>query len=226
VPTTILAAQHYDTFVERMGRYPVRIAQLSRFVSPAEQKATVEGLESGQVDVVIGTQRLLSKDVKFKDLGLLIVDEEQRFGVSAKEKLRALRPNVDTLTLTATPIPRTLQFSLLGARDLSIMNTPPANRQPVVTEIHTFNQDLIRDALLYEVNRGGQAFFIHNRVQTIDEMAATIRALVPDVRIRVAHGQMRSAELEDVMHAFMDRRFDVLVCTNIVESGLDVSNAN
>ncbi len=226
VPTTILAAQHAETFQKRMGRYPVRIAQLSRFVSASDQKEVVAALADGRIDVVIGTQRLLSKDVKFKDLGLLIVDEEQRFGVSAKEKLRALRPNVDTLTLTATPIPRTLQFSLLGARDLSIMNTPPANRQPVVTEIHTFNQDLIRDALLYEVNRGGQAFFIHNRVQTIDEMAATIRALVPDVRIRVAHGQMRSAELEDVMHAFMDRRFDVLVCTNIVESGLDVSNAN
>ncbi|HLT48124.1 MAG TPA: transcription-repair coupling factor [Rubricoccaceae bacterium] len=226
VPTTILAAQHYDTFVERMGRYPVRIAQLSRFVSPAEQKVTVEGLESGQVDVVIGTQRLLSKDVRFKDLGLLIVDEEQRFGVSAKEKLRQLRPNVDTLTLTATPIPRTLQFSLLGARDLSIINTPPANRQPIITEIHTFSKDLIRDAILYEVHRGGQVFFIHNRVQSIEEVAATIRALVPDVRIRVAHGQMPSAELERVMMDYKAKKFDVLVSTNIIESGLDVANAN
>jgi len=178
------------------------------------------------VDVVIGTHRLLSKDIAFKDLGLLIVDEEQRFGVAAKEKLRKLRPHVDTFTLTATPIPRTLQFSLLGARDLSIMQTPPLNRQPIVTEIHTFDQDLIRDALLYEVNRGGQAFFVHNRVQTIDEMAAMIRAMLPDVRIQVAHGQMPSAHLEKVMMDFMQKKFDVLVCTNIIESGLDVSNAN
>ena len=226
VPTTVLARQHAETFEKRMGRFPVRIAQLSRFVSKAEQKEVVAGLADGTVDVVIGTQRVLSKDVAFKDLGLLIVDEEQRFGVGAKEKLRKLRPDVDTLTLTATPIPRTLQFSLLGARDLSLIQTPPANRQPVVTEIHTFDRDLIRDAVLYEVQRGGQVFFIHNRVQTIDEMAAMIRALVPDVRIRTAHGQMPPAELEKAMVGFMDREYDVLVCTNIVESGLDVSNAN
>ena len=226
VPTTILARQHADTFGKRMGRYPVRIAQMSRFVAPKEQKEIVKGVAAGEVDVVIGTQRILSKDVQFKDLGLLIVDEEQRFGVGAKEKLRALRPDVDTLTLTATPIPRTLQFSLLGARDLSLIQTPPANRQPVVTEIHTFSRDLIRDAILYEVGRGGQVFFIHNRVQTIDEVAATIQALVPDVRIRAAHGQMPSAALEGVMLDFMDHKFDVLVSTNIVESGLDVSSAN
>lgn len=226
VPTTVLARQHTETFLKRMGRFPVNIAQLSRFVPTAEQKEVVAKLATGEVDVVIGTQRVLSKDVKFKDLGLLIVDEEQRFGVGAKEKLRKLRPNVDTLTLTATPIPRTLQFSLLGARDLSLIQTPPANRQPVVTEIHTFNQDLIRDAVLYEVGRGGQVFFIHNRVQTIDEMAAMIRALVPDVRIRTAHGQMPPTELEAAMLGFMDKEYDVLVCTNIVESGLDVSNAN
>ena len=226
VPTTILAAQHVETFTRRLGRFPIRIGQLSRFVSPADQKKTIADLQSGLVDVVIGTHRLLSKDVAFKDLGLLIVDEEQRFGVAAKEKLRKLRPHVDTLTLTATPIPRTLQFSLLGARDLSIMQTPPLNRQPIVTEIHTFDQDLIRDALLYEVNRGGQAFFVHNRVQTIDEMAAMIRAMLPEVRIQVAHGQMPSAHLEKVMMDFMQRKFDVLVCTNIIESGLDVSNAN
>ncbi|MDX1439490.1 MAG: transcription-repair coupling factor, partial [Rubricoccaceae bacterium] len=226
VPTTILAAQHVETFNKRMGRYPIRVAQLSRFVSPADQKKTLADLKTGHVDVVIGTHRMLSKDVAFKNLGLLIVDEEQRFGVAAKEKLRKIRPNVDTLTLTATPIPRTLQFSLLGARDLSIMQTAPLNRQPIVTEIHTFNQDLIRDALLYEVNRGGQAFFIHNRVQTIDEMAAMVRAMLPDVRIHVAHGQMPSAQLEKVMMGFMRKKFDVLVCTNIVESGLDVSNAN
>lgn len=226
VPTTILAAQHVETFTRRLDRFPIRIGQLSRFVSPAHQKKTIADLKSGLVDVVIGTHRLLSKDIAFKDLGLLIVDEEQRFGVAAKEKLRRLRPHVDTLTLTATPIPRTLQFSLLGARDLSIMQTPPLNRQPIVTEIHTFDQDLIRDALLYEVNRGGQAFFVHNRVQTIDEMAAMIRAMLPDVRIQVAHGQMPSAQLEKVMMDFMQRKFDVLVCTNIIESGLDVSNAN
>ena len=226
VPTTVLARQHTETFINRMDRYPVRVAQLSRFVAPATQKETAKAIGAGQVDIVIGTQRVLSKDVKFKDLGLLIVDEEQRFGVGAKEKLRALRPDVDTLTLTATPIPRTLQFSLLGARDLSLIQTPPANRQPVMTEIHTFSKDLIRDAILYEVNRGGQIFFIHNRVQSIDAMSASIQALVPEVRIRTAHGQMPPAELESAMLDFMDKQFDVLVCTNIVESGLDVSNAN
>lgn len=226
VPTTILSAQHFETFQQRMGRYPVRIAQLSRFVPPQEQKEVAAALREGAVDVVIGTQRLLSKDVKFKDLGLMIVDEEQRFGVGAKEKLRTMRPNVDTLTLTATPIPRTLQFSLLGARDLSLIQTPPPNRQPILTEIHTFNRDLIRDAILYEVNRGGQVFFLHNRVQTIEEVSATIQALVPDVRVRFAHGQMSVADLESAMLDFMQKRFDVLVCTNIVESGLDVSNAN
>ena len=226
VPTTVLARQHAETFTKRMGRFPVKIAQLSRFVTKADQKEVIAGLGDGTVDVVIGTQRVLSKDVAFKDLGLLIVDEEQRFGVGAKEKLRKLRPNVDTLTLTATPIPRTLQFSLLGARDLSLIQTPPANRQPVITEIHTFDRDLIRDAILYEVNRGGQVFFVHNRVQTIDEMAAMVRALVPDVRIRTAHGQMPATVLEDAMLGFMDREYDVLVCTTIVESGLDVSNAN
>ena len=226
VPTTVLARQHAETFTRRMGRYPVRIAQLSRFVPAATQKETAKAIGEGQVDVVIGTQRVLSKDVKFKDLGLLVVDEEQRFGVGAKEKLRQMRPDVDTLTLTATPIPRTLQFSLLGARDLSLIQTPPANRQPVVTEIHTFSKDLIRDALLYEVNRGGQVFFVHNRVQSIDAMSASIQGLVPDIRIRTAHGQMPPAELESAMLDFMDKKFDVLVCTNIVESGLDVSNAN
>ena len=226
VPTTVLARQHTETFIKRMGRFPIHIAQLSRFVDKAAQKEVIAGLADGTVDVVIGTQRVLSKDVAFKDLGLLIVDEEQRFGVGAKEKLRKLRPNVDTLTLTATPIPRTLQFSLLGARDLSLIQTPPANRQPVITEIHTFDRDLIRDAILYEVHRGGQVFFIHNRVQTIDEMAAMVRALAPDVRIRAAHGQMPPATLEKTMMDFMDHKFDVLVSTTIVESGLDVSNAN
>ena len=226
VPTTVLARQHTETFEARIGRFPVRVAQLSRFVPPAKQKETVRALAAGEIDIVIGTQRVLSKDVQFKDLGLLVVDEEQRFGVGAKEKLRKLRPDVDTLTLTATPIPRTLQFSLMGARDLSLIQTPPVNRQPVVTEIHTFSKDLIRDAILYEVNRGGQVFFIHNRVKSIDAMSASIQSLVPDVRIRTAHGQMPAAELEQAMLDFMDKRYDVLVCSTIVESGLDVSNAN
>ncbi len=226
VPTTILALQHYETFSQRLARYPVRIAQLSRFVPPDEQKQALAALAAGEVDIVIGTQRLAGKKVNFKDLGLLIIDEEQRFGVAVKERLRKMRAEVDTLTLTATPIPRTLQFSLLGVRDLSTIETPPPNRQPVQTEIHTFDRELIRDAVLYEVNRGGQVFFVHNRVQTIDEMAATLRALVPDVRFRVGHGQMKAADLEAVMHGFIEGEFDVLVSTNIVESGIDVANAN
>jgi transcription-repair coupling factor (superfamily II helicase) len=226
VPTTILASQHYNTFTRRMERFPVKVAQLSRFVPKEKQKETLEQMKKGEVDIVIGTHRLVSKDVKWKDLGLLIIDEEQRFGVKTKEKLRKLRPNIDTLTLTATPIPRTLQFSLMGARDLSIIATPPPNRQPIVTEIHTYDPDLIRDALLYETNRGGQAFFIHNRVQSIEEVAARIRALIPSIRVRVAHGQMPPTDLEGILIDFIDGKFDVLVCTNIVESGVDVSNAN
>ena len=226
VPTSILALQHYETFSERLKRYPVQIAQLSRFASTAETKETLAKMKNGELDIVIGTQRLAGKKVEFQRLGLLIIDEEQRFGVTVKERLRKMRAEVDTLTLTATPIPRTLQFSLLGVRDLSIINTPPPNRQPVQTEIHTFDTDLIRDAILYEVNRGGQVFFVHNRVQTIEEFAMTIRALVPDVRVKVGHGQMKAQDLEDVMHDFIEGKFDVLVSTNIVESGIDVSNAN
>ncbi|HEX7071769.1 MAG TPA: transcription-repair coupling factor [Rhodothermales bacterium] len=226
VPTTILAKQHAETFTRRLQNFPVRIDVMSRFRSTAEMKEIVERAAAGKVDIVIGTHRIASKDVRFKNLGLLIIDEEQRFGVAAKERLRQLRAEVDTLTLTATPIPRTLQFSLLGARDLSIMSTPPPNRQPIVSEIHTFDRDLIRDAILYETSRGGQIFFIHNRVQSIDEMAAQIRALVPTVRVRVAHGQMQGKELEQVMLDFVDRKFDVLVSTNIIENGLDISNAN
>ena len=226
VPTTILAAQHFETFTRRLKGYPVRVEQLSRFRTPQEQKETLARLKKGEVDVVIGTQRLASKDVAFKDLGLLVIDEEQRFGVAVKERLRQMRAEVDTLTLTATPIPRTLQFSLMGARDLSIIQTPPPNRQPIATEIHTFSQDLIRDAILYETSRGGQVFFVHNRVQTIEEMAATVQAIVPGIRVGVGHGQMKPEELETVMMAFIEGRYDVLVSTNIVESGLDVSNAN
>ena len=226
VPTTILAAQHHDTFNERLGRYPVRIEVVSRFRSRAEQAQVADRLTSGEVDIVIGTHRLISKDIRFKDLGLVIIDEEQRFGVSAKEKLRALRAEVDTLTLTATPIPRTLQFSLMGARDLSIVATPPPNRQPILTEIHTFDKHLIRDAIRYEISRQGQVFFIHNRVQSIEEMSATLRSLLPDVRIQVAHGQMKASTLERVMFDFKSKKFDVLVSTNIIENGLDISNAN
>ena len=225
-PTTILAQQHFETFRERLERFPVRVDVISRFRSRSEQKEILERLEQGEVDILIGTHRLTSDDVEFKDLGLLIIDEEQRFGVKTKEKLRAKRTEVDTLTLTATPIPRTLQFSLLGARDLSIINTPPANRQPITTEIHTFDKDLIRDAILYETSRGGQVFFIHNRVQTINEIAEMLRAIVPGVRIRTGHGQMPSKELEDVMVGFIESEFDVLVSTSIIENGLDISNAN
>ena len=226
VPTTILAKQHAQTFRRRLEGYPVRIDVLSRFRSPAEARDVLDKLKSGEIDIVVGTQRLAGKNVHFKDLGLLIIDEEQRFGVSVKERLRQMRASVDTLTLTATPIPRTLQFSLMGARDLSIIRTPPPNRQPIVTEIHSFDQKLIRDAILYETSRGGQVFFIHNRVQSIEEIAAMLRAVVPGVRVVVAHGQMKASELEDVMMDFEDRKFDVLVSTNIIESGLDISNAN
>ena len=226
VPTTILAAQHYKTFVQRMDKYPVRIGQLSGFVSADRQREVRKAMKDGTVDIVIGTNRLASKKTEFKDLGLLIIDEEQRFGVAVKDRLKKLRANVDTLTLTATPIPRTLQFSLLGARDLSTIDTPPPNRQPVQTEIHSFNRDLIRDAIQVELDRGGQVFFVHNRVRTIGEMAETIRALVPGVRIKVGHGQMKPKELEKVMMDFMEHKFDVLVSTSIIESGIDISNAN
>lgn len=226
VPTTVLALQHFRTFSERLKAYPVEILMLSRFRSSAQIKASIEKIASGTADIIVGTHRMMSKDVHFKDLGLLVLDEEQRFGVAVKEKLRQMRVNVDTLTLTATPIPRTLQFSLLGARDLSIIATPPLNRQPIETEIHTFDKDLIRDGILYEVGRNGQVFFIHNRVHSIDDMADTLRMLIPDVRFQVAHGQMKNAELEKVMMGFFNRDFDVLVCTSIIENGLDISNAN
>lgn len=226
VPTTILASQHAKTFSRRLKSFPVEVAELSRFRSSTEQKEALKKLKAGTVDIVIGTHRLLSKDIQFKNLGLLIIDEEQRFGVSAKEKLRALRAEVDTLCLTATPIPRTLQFSLMGARDLSIITTPPPNRQPIVTEIHTFDKDLIRDAILHEVHRGGQVFFVHNRVQNIEEISGMIRMLIPNLRVQVGHGQMKPSTLEKVMTDFINHKFDVLVSTNIVESGVDISNAN
>jgi transcription-repair coupling factor (superfamily II helicase) len=226
VPTTILALQHYKTFQKRLENLPVNIEYLNRFRSPAQQKETLQRLAAGQVDIIIGTHRLLSKDVIFKDLGLLIIDEEHRFGVGAKEKLRNLRVNVDTLALTATPIPRTLQFSLLGIRDLSIIATPPANRQPIETAVYTFDEPLIRDAVHHELQRGGQVFFIHNRIADLDKLGSLIKQLVPDARVATAHGQMDAEGFEDVMLRFMEGDTNVLVSTTIIESGIDIPNAN
>jgi transcription-repair coupling factor (superfamily II helicase) len=226
VPTTILAFQHYKTFSERLKDFPVTVDYVNRFKSSKEKKETLARLEQGKVDIIVGTHAILSKDVKFKELGLLIIDEEQKFGVGHKEKIKTLRTNVDALTLTATPIPRTLQFSLMGARDLSIMNTPPPNRQPIQTEVRVFQEDFIRDAIYYESERGGQVFFIHNRVQGLPEMAALIQGLCPDLSIGFAHGQMEGHELEERILDFIERKYDVLVCTNIVESGVDIPNTN
>lgn len=226
VPTTILAFQHYKTFSERLKDFPVTVDYVNRFKSSKEKKETLKKLEEGKIDIIIGTHALLGKEVKFKDLGLMVIDEEQKFGVGHKEKIKTLRTTVDCLTLTATPIPRTLQFSLMGARDLSIINTPPPNRQPIQTEIQTFNEDFIREAIYFETERGGQVFFIHNRVQGLPEMAAMIQALCPDLSISYAHGQMEGHQLEEKIMDFIDKRYDVLVCTNIVESGVDISNVN
>ena len=226
VPTTILALQHYNTFSNRLSDFPVTVEYLNRFKNAAEQKKLIAKVEKGEVDIIIGTHRLLSADVKFKDLGLVIIDEEQKFGVAAKEKLRQLRVNVDTLTLTATPIPRTLQFSLMGARDLSVINTPPPNRQPVYTEIRSFSAETIRDAIMYELNRGGQVFFVHNRVENIMDVAGMVKKFVPDARIAVGHGQMDGKKLESVMTDFIEGKYDILVATTIIESGLDIPNVN
>ncbi len=226
VPTTILAYQHYKTFGERLKDFPVTVDFINRFKSSKEKKETLAKLAEGKIDIIIGTHALLSKDVKFKDLGVMIIDEEQKFGVAAKEKLKQLRTTVDSLTLTATPIPRTLQFSLMGARDLSVINTPPPNRQPIQTEVMVFNEDAIRDTIYYETERGGQIFFIHNRVNGLAEMKGLIQGLCPDLSIAYAHGQMDGDELEDTILDFMDKKYDVLVCTNIVESGVDIPNVN
>ena len=226
VPTTILAFQHYKTFGERLKDFPVTVDYINRFKSAKEKKETLQRLQEGKIDIIIGTHGLLGKEVKFKDLGIMVIDEEQKFGVGAKEKLKTLKTNVDCLTLTATPIPRTLQFSLMGARDLSIINTPPPNRQPIQTEVHVFNQDLIRDAIYYETERGGQVFFIHNRVNGLAEMAGLIQGLCPDLSIGYAHGQLEGHELEERILDFIDKKYDVLVCTNIVESGVDIANVN
>ena len=226
VPTTILAYQHYNTFKDRLKDFPCTVDYINRFKSAKEKKETIQRLAEGKIDIVIGTHALLGKDVKFKDLGLLVVDEEQKFGVGSKEKLRELRANVDTLTLTATPIPRTLQFSLMNARDLSIINTPPPNRQPVHTEVMVFDEYAIRDAIYYETERSGQVFFIHNRVQSLPDMVTLLRNLCPDLNIGTAHGQMEGHLLEEALFKFIQGEYDVLCCTNIVESGVDISNAN
>ena len=225
-PTTILVDQHLRTFNRRMQDFPIRIESLSRFRSSAEQKKVVADIVVGKVEIAIGTHRLVSKDVKFKDLGLLVIDEEQRFGVSVKEKLKELRATVDVLTLTATPIPRTLQFSLMGVRDLSIIQTPPQNRQPIDTKIHVYNPQVIQRAIAGELARNGQVFFIHNRVQDIEEMAAKVQDEVPSAHIRVAHGQMKPAQLQKIVADFYRGKFDILVSTNIVENGIDIANAN
>lgn len=226
VPTTILAFQHYQTFKKRLRDFPCTVDFINRFKSTKEKKETFKKLEDGKIDILIGTHGILGKDVKFKDLGLLIIDEEQKFGVAAKEKIREKRNNVDTLTLTATPIPRTLQFSLMNARDLSIINTPPPNRQPVQTEIMVFEDSYIREAIYYETERGGQVYFIHNRVQSLPEMAKRLKELCPDLEIAIAHGQMEGNQLEQTILDFIAHKYDVLCCTNIVESGVDISNAN
>ena len=226
VPTTILALQHYKTFSSRLNGFPCNIDYINRFKTAKQIKETLEKLAEGKVDIIIGTHRIVSKDVKFKDLGLLIIDEEQKFGVGVKEKLKHLRVNVDTLTLTATPIPRTLHFSLMGARDLSIISTPPPNRQPVQTELHVFNEKLIQEAIEFEITRGGQIFFIHNRVMDLPQLGDMIHKLVPKASIGIAHGQLEGDALEDVMLAFVNGEKDVLVATTIIEAGLDIPNAN
>jgi transcription-repair coupling factor (superfamily II helicase) len=226
VPTTILALQHYKTFSERLKDFPAKIGYVSRLRSDADLKSTLKETAEGKIDILIGTHRLIGKDIKFKDLGLLIVDEEQKFGVAVKEKLKQLKINVDTLTLTATPIPRTLQFSLMGARDLSIIQTPPPNRYPIITELHGFNEVIIKEAINYELDRGGQVFFIHNRVQNIYEVENMITKLCPDARILVGHGQMDGPKLEKIMLSFINGEADVLIATTIIESGLDIPNAN
>ena len=226
VPTTILAEQHYNTFKDRLSQFPMTVAALSRFQTKKEQAEIVGGMASGKIDLVVGTHRLLSKDIEFKDLGLLIIDEEHRFGVMAKEKLRSLKLNVDTLTLTATPIPRTLNLSLLGARDLSIIATPPPNRQPIYTQVSIFDIQKIKEWIQIEISRNGQIYFVHDRVGSIEKLAAFLTKYIPDIRIGIAHGQMKPSQLEKVIHGFLNRQFDILLSTKIIESGIDIPNVN
>jgi transcription-repair coupling factor (superfamily II helicase) len=226
VPTTILAEQHFNTFKDRLSQFPVKIEALSRFQTKKQQTEIVAKLEMGEVDILVGTHRLLSKDVKFKDLGILIIDEEHRFGVMAKEKLRAIKANVDTLTLTATPIPRTLNMSLLGARDLSLIATPPPNRQPIYTTVAVFDILRIKEWILNELRRGGQVYFVHDRVMSIEKLAAYMHKYIPDIKVGIAHGQMKPTQLEEIIHGFLNKKFDVLLSTKIIESGLDIPNVN
>ena len=226
VPTTILAQQHFETFSERFRSFPVRVDMISRFRTPQQQKAVLKSVAAGEVDLLVGTHRILSEDVKFKNLGFLIVDEEQRFGVLHKEKLKLLKSNVDTLSLSATPIPRTMHMSLIGAKDMSLINSPPSNRLPIKTEVSRFDKDLIREIIIKEIDRNGQIYFVHNRVQSIYSIANLVRDIVPEVSIAVAHGQMQGHELEKVMHAFAQKKVQCLICTMIIESGIDFPNAN
>ena len=226
VPTTILAFQHYKTFTKRLENFPVKIDYLNRFRTTKQRNEAIEGINDGSVDIIIGTHQLTNKKIKFKDLGLLVIDEEQKFGVAVKDKLKTIKEHVDTLTLTATPIPRTLQFSLMAARDLSVITTPPPNRHPIDTQVIRFSEEVIRDAISYEISRGGQIFFIHNRIENIKEVAGLLQRLVPSASIKIGHGQMEGKKLESLMFGFMNNEFDVLVSTTIVESGLDVTNAN
>ncbi len=226
VPTTILAYQHFRTFTERLKNMPVTVNYLNRFRTAKQKSETLQKLSEGKVDIIIGTHQLVNKDIKFKDLGLLIIDEEQKFGVNVKDKLKTISTNIDTLTLTATPIPRTLQFSLMAARDLSVINTPPPNRYPIETQVIRFSEEKIRDAIMYEMQRGGQVFFIHNRIENIKEVVGLLQRLVPNAKIGIGHGQMEGKKLEEIMLSFIEGDFDVLVSTTIIESGLDVPNAN
>jgi transcription-repair coupling factor (superfamily II helicase) len=226
VPTTILAQQHYTNFTERMKDFPIAVDVISRFRTQSEQKRILRNIKAGNIDVLIGTHRLLQKDIQFKNLGLLVIDEEQRFGVSHKEKLKNIKPDVSVLTLTATPIPRTLHMSLVGIRDISVIEDPPEERYPVQTYVMEYNRDVIQDAIIREISRKGQVFYLFNRVRTIDMKAYEIQALVPDARVAIAHGQMDERQLEDIMFSFVKGEYDILVCTTIIESGLDMPNVN
>jgi transcription-repair coupling factor (superfamily II helicase) len=226
VPTTLLAQQHGNTFADRYSGYPIRVEVLSRFLSPAQSRAVIEGLKSGVVDCVIGTHRLLQDDIGFKDLGLLVIDEEQRFGVQHKESIKKLRTEVDVLSMSATPIPRTLEMSLTGIRDLSLIQTPPADRQPILTYVGEYDERAVAESIRRELLREGQVFYVHNRVQSIDHCAARLKELVPEARIAVAHGQMDEGTLEQVVVDFWEGAYDVLVCTTIIESGIDMPTVN
>lgn len=226
VPTTVLAEQQYVSFKERMKEYPIRVEGISRFRTPKEQKQIIEKLETGEVDILVGTHRLLSKDVKFKNLGLLIIDEEHRFGVKAKEKIKEMKDSIDVLTMTATPIPRTLHMSVVGMRDMSVIYEPPHNRKPVQTYVLEYDEEVVREAIIKELERGGQVFYLYNNVQNILKKAAELSKLVPEAKIDLAHGQMSSSELEHIMQDFVDQKTNVLICTTILESGIDIPNAN